>query len=81
MANGAEDITNMREYARTLIRKFDRDGDGFISINELTSGLRSMGIFLSPEEREALMSKFDTNRDGSISEQEIYKVLSSVDTR
>lgn len=40
-----------------------------------------MGIFLTLEEREGLMSKFDTNRDGNISDQEIYKVLSSVDTR
>jgi Ca2+-binding EF-hand superfamily protein len=71
----------MRDYSRTLIRKFDRDGDGYISINELTQGLRTMGIFLTPEEREAIMSKFDNNRDGNISDQEIYKVLSSVDTR
>jgi Ca2+-binding EF-hand superfamily protein len=64
-----------------LIRKFDRDNDGFISINELTSGLRTMGIFLTPEERDALMSKFDTNKDGNISDAEIYNVLSSINTK
>ena len=35
-----------------------------------------MGIYLSPEERDALMSRFDTNRDGNISDVEIYNVLS-----
>jgi len=33
-----------------------------------------MGIYLSPEERDALMSRFDTNRDGNISDVEIYNV-------
>jgi Ca2+-binding EF-hand superfamily protein len=64
-----------------LIKKFDRDGDGYISISELTSGLRSMGIFLTPEERDNLMGVFDTNRDGNISDQEIYKVLSTINTK
>ncbi len=81
IANGAEDLTNLLSYSRQLIKKFDRDGDGYISINELTTGLRSMGIFLTPEERETLMGVFDTNRDGNISDQEIYKVLSSLNTK
>jgi len=34
-----------------------------------------MGIYLSPEERDALMSRFDTNRDGNISDVEIYNVM------
>lgn len=81
IANGADDVNNMRQYSQTLIRKFDRDNDGFISINELTSGLRTMGIFLTPEERDALMNKFDTNKDGNISDAEIYNVLSSINTK
>lgn len=40
-----------------------------------------MGIFLTPEEREALMTKFDTNRDGNISDTEIYNVLSTINTK
>jgi Ca2+-binding EF-hand superfamily protein len=39
-----------------------------------------MGIYLSNEERDALMSKFDTNRDGNISDTEIYNVLSMINT-
>ena len=64
-----------------IFRRFDRDNDGFISINELTSGLRTMGIFLTAEERDALMNKFDTNKDGNISDAEIYNVLSSINTK
>ena len=81
IANGADDVNNMRQYSQMLIRKFDRDNDGFISINELTSGLRTMGIFLTAEERDALMNKFDTNKDGNISDAEIYNVLSSINTK
>jgi Ca2+-binding EF-hand superfamily protein len=40
-----------------------------------------MGIFLTPEERDALMNKFDTNKDGNISDTEIYKVLSTINTK
>jgi Ca2+-binding EF-hand superfamily protein len=40
-----------------------------------------MGIYLSPEERDALMSRFDTNRDGNISDVEIYNVLSRLNSK
>ncbi len=80
IANGADDIHNMRQYSKQLINKFDRDNDGYISISELTQGLRTMDIYLSNEERDALMSKFDTNRDGNISDAEIYNVLSMINT-
>lgn len=36
IANGADDVNNMRQYSKQLIKKFDKDNDGFISINELT---------------------------------------------
>jgi Ca2+-binding EF-hand superfamily protein len=40
-----------------------------------------MGIFLTAEERDALMNKFDTNKDGNISDAEIYNALSSINTK
>ena len=40
-----------------------------------------MGIFLTPEERDALMNKFDSNKDGNIRDTEIYKVLSTINTK
>lgn len=40
-----------------------------------------MGIFLTNEERDALMARFDTNKDGNISDAEIYNVLSTINTK
>ena len=49
-----------------------------ITLKELCQGLKSLNIYLTADEREALMEKLDTNRDGDISEKELYKALSSV---
>lgn len=59
IAGGAADLTNMRQYARELIRRFDTDSDGVISLYELVEGLRGMHIYLNLKEREALMRKLD----------------------
>ena len=61
----------MKDYAKTLIRKFDKDSDGIISFQELCDGIRNMSILLTQPEREALMKKIDINKDGSISSKEL----------
>lgn len=61
----------MKDYAKTLIRKFDKDSDGIISFQELCDGIRNMSILLTQPEREALMKKIDINKDGSISAKEL----------
>ena len=61
IASGAEDYSNMKEYAKTLIKKFDRNGDCIISFKELYEGLKTMNIYLTQKEREALMKKLDIN--------------------
>jgi Ca2+-binding EF-hand superfamily protein len=67
----------MAEYVRDLVRKFDRNSDGLLSIQELTDGLRKIGISLTTKEIQALMTKLDLNRDGEVSAEEILKTLSS----
>jgi calcium-binding protein CML len=69
----------MRDYSKQLIKKCDKNNDGIISFLELCDGLKSIGIYLNGSEREALMNRIDTNKDGYITDQEIYKVLSSID--
>jgi Ca2+-binding EF-hand superfamily protein len=59
IAGGAPDATNLRQYARDLIRRFDTNSDGVVSPSELFEGLRDMNIYLSPKEREALLRKLD----------------------
>ena len=68
IASGADESNNMRDYAKKLIRKFDKNSDGLISIGELTSGLKTMNIYLTQEERDALIQKLDLDRNGEISD-------------
>jgi Ca2+-binding EF-hand superfamily protein len=50
IAAGAAKYSNMGEYVRDLVRKFDRNSDGLLSIGELTDGLKKIGIFLNSQE-------------------------------
>ena len=80
IASGAKSFSSMAEYVKDLVRKFDRDSDGLLSIQELTDGLKKIGISLTNKEIQALMTKLDLNRDGEVSAEEILKTLSSVGT-
>lgn len=71
----------MKEYVRVLMHTFDINNDGYISFEELVSGLRSFKINLTSQEKQGLMKRLDFNQDGEISEEEIYKVLAPYDTR
>lgn len=76
LASGADTFSSMREYVRFLIKQFDSNNDGIINFEELSAGLRSLGINLNQVEAQALMKKLDLNRDGRISEDELLKILS-----
>lgn len=78
IAGNADDLSNLKDYARQIIKRFDQDGDGVISFKELTDGCKTMNIYLTPLEKEGLMRKLDVNQDGSIQEKELYRALSSV---
>ena len=54
----------MKDYAKHLVRKFDKDSDGIISFQELCDGLARMSIFISNQEKQALMERLDIDRDG-----------------
>jgi calcium-binding protein CML len=77
IAAGAKKFNSLGEYVKDLVRKFDRNSDGFLSMQELTDGLAKIGIFLTQKEVQALMNKLDLNRDGEVSADEILSVLSS----
>jgi Ca2+-binding EF-hand superfamily protein len=67
----------LSDYAKDLVRKFDSNSDGFLSVSELAEGLKKIGIFLTSNEVHALMRKLDLNRDGEVSADEILTALSS----
>ena len=75
IASGASNFRSMQDYVKDLVRRFDRNSDGLLSIQELTEGLKKIGIFLTNPEIQVLMSKLDLNRDGEVSANEILHVL------
>ena len=81
LARAGDDFSNMRDYARVLVKRFDKNLNGIISFQELCDGLTSMDIILSLKDRVALMKKLDMNRDGEISDTEIYRALSTVEAQ
>jgi Ca2+-binding EF-hand superfamily protein len=81
LAAGAEGHSNMREYVRFLIKKFDFDNDGLVTFNELCDGIRSLNIHLTLKERQALMKALDTNSDGELTADELFNVLSKIDVK
>lgn len=81
IAGGAKNFTNMGDYVRDLIRKFDRNNDGLLTMQELTTGLTKIGITLNNSEVQALMNRLDLNRDGEVSGEELLNVLKKYDTR
>ena len=59
IAAGSEGSSSLREYVKDLVKKFDHNSDGLVSINELSEGLSKIHIYLNQREVQALMDKID----------------------
>lgn len=51
-------------------RVFDRDGNGYISADELRYVVTTFGEVLTSEEAEELIAMFDKNNDGQLEYEE-----------
>ncbi|KAI9265004.1 putative calmodulin [Phascolomyces articulosus] len=54
---------------------FDKNGDGFISINELEEVMNKLGERLTQQELKDMMEDADTNRDGMIDFKEFKRLM------
>ena len=63
-------IANLRYYGKLTsfeFRVFDKDGNGFITIDELEMTMLSLGETLTPSELQEMMDEVDSDRDGKVS--------------
>ncbi|EEF29920.1 calcium-binding protein CML24 [Ricinus communis] len=67
---------NPNEEMRKIFEKFDKDGDGKISSDEVRDSLNDLDVKVSLQEVELMMQQYDKNDDGYIDLEEfadLYK--------
>lgn len=69
----ADIIEKLRQIVRSsslsfedIFKKFDEDGNGFISSIEFRNAIRKLNLGLSSREIDLIMKRVDTNGDGNI---------------
>jgi Ca2+-binding EF-hand superfamily protein len=75
--SGSRAYASLQEYVIALIKALDKNGDGMISFEEFSSGLKQMQIFVTDHETHTLVRKFDHNGDGKISMEEFYNTIAA----
>lgn len=74
----------MNEYLtenREIFLEFDRDGDGYITREDLKSALISMGKRVTDEEVRQLLDEADLDGDGKVSFKEFLRMNASAKMR
>ncbi len=59
-----------------MFASFDRDGNGFITEDELFLGMANIGIKLEADEGQIMIRDADTDGDGKINYVEFMKMFS-----
>lgn len=65
------------EELREAFKVFDKDGNGFISAEELRHSMTLLGEKLTNEEVDEMIREVDTDRDGEINYEELIMVMTS----
>ena len=64
------------EDVRAAFKRFDRNGDGALSKDELAAALKSSGLSYTDMEVNAIFSLGDADGDGEITLQEFVNLMS-----
>ena len=67
--------TNLKDEIRSAFRVFDKDGNGFISPDELRGAMMTLKIDLTDKELDALIETADTNGDGQLDYEEFAALM------
>ena len=70
--------TDREDEIRQAFKVFDKDGNGYITSDELGSVMANLGERLSANELKQMMMEADKNGDGKIDYEEFVKVHSPV---
>ena len=62
-----------------IFKKFDEDGNGFISSIEFRNAIRKLNLGLSSREIDMIMKRVDTNGDGNIDWKEFIAKFKTTD--
>lgn len=63
------------EELQKIFNKFDKNGDGMISCEELRDVFRELGSETTPDEVQTIMAEFDKDGDGRIDLNEFAEIL------
>jgi len=76
MARKMKDV-DVDEENKEAFKVFDKDGNGFISADELRHMMTSLGEKLTDEEVQEMIKEADMDGDGQINYKEFEKMMTS----
>ncbi|XP_045786659.1 calmodulin-like protein 6 [Trifolium pratense] len=71
-----KDANFRKEELKKVFSTFDKNGDGFITKQDLKESLRNIRIFMNEKEIDDIVVKFDSNGDGLIDFEEFCLLTS-----
>lgn len=71
MPLGPEAEAKLRDQLKSTFDKFDADGSGEVSSDELAAMLQSMGMLVQPSILKQMMDEADADKSGEIDFEEV----------
>lgn len=66
MKKKLKEVNYEQNLFKKSFNKFDKDGDGYVTFEELKRGLKDMGTRISDAEVQRYFDEADTDKDGKI---------------